>query len=221
MSVFLGILVSIVLWLLAITGGLIVLLLVVPFEIGGKGWLNGLAGGGEAGFVWGFGFLSMRVASEGDVELRIVGLRVYSTTVAELRERQESPEKAEKKAAKKAKKAARRDAKKQRKGGFRLSHVRPLLGVVVRVLKSVRLRGWIAGMVGTGDPAETAAVAALLEQLNGQGGEFELMISPNWVDEVLDVQGDVRLGFWLPRMAQVAILILLDRESRTVLRSIA
>ncbi len=218
MSAILGILMSIVLWLLAIVAGLLLLLFVVPFTLGARGWVSGLSAAGDAAFRWGFGFLTLRISSEQGIEVRLFGLRVYRTTVAAMAGKEKDKEKDKEKESEK-KRPKEKGGKKPGKG-FRLTYVRRLVSMVVRVLKSVRLKGWVAGVIGIGDPAETAAVAAVLDQLNGRRGGFTMEVTPDWLDERVDLQGDVRLCFWLPRTALVCIWILLDRENRRVLRSI-
>jgi hypothetical protein len=225
----LGIILSIFLWLLAIVAGLLLVLFVVPFSAGLRGWVNGLSGEGQLEVRWGFGFLSVQAALPGGFALRLLGLPIVRRTFAQMAPKPKSEEerareaqkKADKKAVQKVQKKGKKKARKQAGKGFKLAYARPLLALAVRVLKSVRLRGWVAGMVGVGDPAETAAIAALLNQLNRADGRFTMDVTPDWIDEMLDIQGDVRLCFWLPRTVFVVMLIIVDRKARRLLRAMA
>jgi hypothetical protein len=216
MVTFLGLLLSIVLWLLGIILALVLILLLVPIEVYAAGWVSGLSAAGEASVRWGFGFISGRVSTAGGLELRFIGLRIYRATWTELLARTRTKSDSRKQKQKKEKKPTGK--KKHSLSNFSVRRMRKLLEIALRVLHSIRLRGWIAGTIGLDDPSDTAFVAQALSRVNGHRGEFTIEIVPSWTDEVLDIQGEVRVGFWLIRTLLVCIWILLDRDAREALR---
>ena len=100
-----------------------------------------------------------------------------------------------------------------------LRHRRTLLRAAMRLLGSFRFDGWIRGSFGTGDPAETATAWALLQVVDGRIPHLHLDVTPRYVDEGWDLEGDVRFGVWPIRTAVAALGLLLRRDVRRAMKT--
>ena len=151
-------------------------LLVVPFRARALASVHGASPRGELRIDWGWGFLGFEVA-RGGAALRLLGLKVWS-----FGPRTPGEPKAEEKKERGGAIAALR-------AGFR--HRRPLFAIASRLALSLHLRLVVRGVVGAGDPADTALLFAALRALEELPG-VELDLRPEWLDEELEV--DVRGG---------------------------
>ena len=68
---------TILLWLLAIVGGFLLLLVMVPVHIRATGSISGWSVDGRAEGRWGWGFVAVRAARGQGVGLYLLGLRLY------------------------------------------------------------------------------------------------------------------------------------------------
>jgi len=196
----------IILWILAGLLGLVLVLLLVPLGAFARGSAQDLDLAGVFRLSWGFGMIQLRGGGGEALHLRVVGLRVKD--LAGGGKDKEADEPAE--------------AKKKRSGpGMRwfLRHRRTLLRVAMRLLGSFRFDGWIRGSFGTGDPAETATAWALLQVVDGRIPHLHLDVTPRYVDEGWDLEGDVRFGVWPIRTAIAALVLLLRRDVRRAMKT--
>jgi len=217
-----GVLLTILAWLLGILAGLVMMLLLVPIRVYGAGWVSGLSADGECSLGWGWGFISVSADARGAV-LRVAWLPIYRPSWQQImarskltpEQRAKKEEKKRRKEEKKALKARKKEPKKRRPFSLRGGLV--ILRFVRRLAGTIRVRGWLAGVVGLDDPADTAALLGAISPLNHRWQRFSVEITGNWTDEMLDLQGEVRVGLWPIRTALATCVLMLDREVREAL----
>jgi hypothetical protein len=210
-----GFLLSIFLAVIYALLGLLLLVLLLPFRAGAFGSLHDGEPSGVARVDWGFGLLGVELDTGRRVGLRVAWLPVARFTMREKREKPESPpEKA---------KPGKKVKKKQAKAGA-LDRLRAALAeraafrhIAARIVRAVHLRARASGRIGTGDPADAAALFALLQLLRELPG-VELELELDWVEEALDLEVEVGARIWIAELLAVAALLLLERPNRRALR---
>lgn len=199
----------IILWILAGLLGLVLVILLVPFGAVARGSAQDLDLAGLFRVSWGFGMIQVRGGAGEAPHLRIAGIRVMTITGGKKKDRE-------------ADEPARKKKKKKKSGPgvqwFR-SHRHTLWRAAVRLLGSLRLRGRIRGSFGTGDPADTAKAWALLQVVDGRIPHLHLDVTPRYVDEGWDLEGDVRLGVWPIRIVFAALGLFFRREVRHAMKT--
>jgi len=98
-----------------------------------------------------------------------------------------------------------------------LRHRRVLLRAALRLLGPMRPEGRVAGSLGTWDPADTAAVFAVLRMMEGRMDRLHVDLVPRYVDEGWDLEGRLRIRVWPIRTAAAALGLLLRRDMRRAL----
>jgi hypothetical protein len=200
---------TILLWILAIVGIILALVLLVPVHVRAQGQVRGLSASGWARARWGFGFISVRASPESGVALYWLGLRIWRFKMKG--HKKPRPEKKKKKKEEKADKGS----------GWFWRNRRMLFWIAGRMYRTLHLKGRIAGTLGLGDPADTAWLWMFLWQLEGRVPGLELSLQCDWQDEELDLDGDVRAWIWPLQVLVVAAFTFLRRDVRRALRSAA
>ncbi len=198
--------------LLGLTGLLLVVAL-VPFHARASGSLHEATPEGTAQLEWGWGLFALGVSSERGLALRVLGFRVLRLRRRRVRGARGG-----------RREERRRERKRRRPAGPRrswpaLRQARALLLMAAHVARTLRLRLRVQGIVGTGDPADTALLAGLVPLLEGVPG-VDLELGWEWLDEELelDAQGSARI--WLAHLLCVVAALLLARENRAALRAV-
>lgn len=204
---------SIVLALLAALLGLVSLVVLLPFRARATGSVHDGTPAGEARVDWALGLLSL------DVEGRRAALRVAAIPVAHFalrteREREENG---------RTRGRPRAGGRVERKVGAP-ARLRAVLGerealrsIGARVARALHLRVRARGRIGTGDPADGAALYALAAALGAVPG-VELALGVDWVDEALELDLEVAARIWIAELLVVGAAILLARRNRRALR---
>ncbi|MCA9562143.1 MAG: hypothetical protein KC561_01580 [Myxococcales bacterium] len=213
---------AVILWAVAVLCALLLVVVLVPISAEVRGEIEGLSANGDARVMWGAGLVSVRVARGEGGQLRLLGLPVFRFRMEKKPVSKETlalkKDRAKRRAAQKAEKREKAIAKGKPPRGFRwaLRNWR----LFRRLLATLRLRGHLVGLIGTGDPADTALVVfRVFAPLNRRGRRFDIDVQPDYVDEVVELEGAVQLRFW--PMAAVGVLLstLINTESRRALLS--
>jgi len=194
---------TILLWILAVIGVILAVVLLAPVHIRAAGRLRGISASGWMRARWAFGFIGVKADPQTGVALYWLGLRIWR-----FKFKGHKKPRSEKK------------AKKEEKGfGWFWRNRRMLFWMAGRMYRILHLKGWIAGSVGLGDPADTAYLWMLLWQLDGRAPGLELLVQCDWQDEELDLDGDIRAWIWPVQALWVAAFTFLRRDVRRALRS--
>ena len=197
-------------WLLATVGILLFVLLLIPVSAAAEGWIAGTHASGEVEFSWAWGLVGGWASPAEGVWLKIFGFRVYRV--------KPDKEKSDKKKRDKKKKGKKK--RRKRKEKMTLAQGKKLMGLGVRLLKTLWFQGRIGGVVGMDEPAATAMLTESLGILDRWFPLFAIQVSPDWVDEVLELDGEVRFTIWPAYTVSVALAMLLRKETRVLLRSL-
>lgn len=219
-----SVLLSILLWILAVLGGLLLALLLLPFGLRAAGSVHQGRADGRFAAGWAWGLISLRLARDG-LTLRLLGLRIHRLQLGggqRGRARQdEQKQKAEKDKQEKKEKKDKQDAGEQ--GGARglLRHRRTLLRMIGRLIRALHVRGRLRGTVGLDDPADTAYVALLLALLAGRTRGLALEVDCDYTDEQIELDGWIGMRIWIIELGLVALGLLLRKRNRRALRAMA
>lgn len=201
-----SLLLTILLWILAIVGIILALVLLVPVHVRAQGQVKGLSAFGWARVRWGFGFISIKANPQTGVALYWLGLRVWRFKMKGHKD--PKPEK--------------KEEKKPEKGfGWFWRNRRMHSWMAGRMYRTLHLKGKISGTVGLGDPADMAWLWMFLWQLEGRVPGLNLLVECNWQDEELDLNGDIRAWVWPLQVLLVAAFTFLRRDVRRARRSAA
>ncbi len=206
---------GVVLAILSAVLGLVLLVVLLPFRARALGSMHDGAPAGEARVDWGLGLLSVNVDARRRVALRVVEIPVARfdlDTTGKHRKRDPL-------------RCRPREAKRERKKAGTLARLRAVLaegeafrGVAARLARALHLRVRASGRVGTGDPADTATLGALMPALGTLPG-VELALGLDWVEEALELDLELAARVWIAELLVVAALLLLARRHRRALRA--
>lgn len=197
-----SLLLSIVLWLLAVVLGVMLLVLLIPIHLQAVGAVDEDRLEGRALARWGWWLLTLRADPAVGIDARLCGLRVWR-----YHRRSEEP--------KKKKKVKERTGWWQRKeAGARAWRNRDGLSrVASTALRAMPLSGTVHATIGLSDPADTGALFGLLDQLAQWSEAIELDLEPNWIDETLELDGAIGVRLW-PVQVLLALVWLLIRDGQ-------
>ncbi len=208
MGVLLAILLAVVYALLALA----LLVVLLPVRLRAAGAVHDGEPSGAAGVDWGFGLLGFELDSGRRVEVRVAWLPVARFSMG----RKGKPER-------RPKAAKPEEGKKKAKAGA-LERLRAALAeraafrrMAARLVRAIHLRLRGSGRVGTGDPADAAALFALLQLLRESPG-VELELELDWVEEALELEVEAGARVWIAELLAVAVLLLTERSNRRALR---
>lgn len=205
---------TILAWTGIVLGALVGLVLFVPLSARARGRLSGLWGTGHVLVSWGWFVLVLRMAPGEGVRIRFFGIPVWRHKGHSRDEAEEGQDEASEDGKAKAKK---------RKQGPSAGHLwrnrRVLWWALLRLVRTLHLRGRLAGQVGLDDPADTAMVDLALGQLRERVRAVDWRVACDYADEVLEIQGEVRMWVWPIQVACVALATWLRRDVRRALRA--
>lgn len=225
-----AILLSILAWLGAVLGAILLALLALPFHVRARGELSEERMAARLDGSWGWGLLGLRWRpGRSDPRLYLLGLRIYRIDVEQLRRdedrrrarREKKERRRQDRRASKHKKRARRARDRARGRGQRglrwfVSHRRTIYDVIARLLRTLRFRLHLRGTLGLDDPADTAQLFAVLQLMSRL--PVELDIQANYLEEQIDLEGDSSARVWLGLVLLVALSLLLRRDVWRLLR---
>jgi hypothetical protein len=196
----------VLLWTLAAVLAVLLVLLIVPIHVRAEGGIHGMSLSGKAAIRWGWGLVSVRMAPGSGFTLHVLGIRIWTFTGSD----EPEPEKPEE------------PKKKGRKGpGLRwfLEYRRHAWKLLKRLLDTLRLRLRVTGELGLGDPADTALLAALLGELERSQELVELEVQPDWLDETIELDGDLGARIWPIHIGLILLGALLRKDTRRMMRA--
>ena len=231
----LGTLLLWLLWILLALLAVILLVLLFPVDARASGAVWDGEPEGAARVRWAWGLLSVRAAFGRGASLHLCGLRVAGLGGGPTKKEkaaaahEDGPDDAddadeEKAAKKKAKRQARKE-KATKRGGQRLLAAllqsrSTLVRVARRFLRALHLRGGVEGTVGLGDPAQTAKLQTVVENLLGGRRAFALGIAYDYLDARCDLRGGASAKVWVPQLVAIAVGSLLRRDVRQLIRAL-
>lgn len=217
----------ILLWILVGIGSLVLLVVLLPFRGKAEGGLTeGRVYGGLSGD-WAWGFLSFRYEAGQPAKLYLAGLRVARFKLERRRGSAEEEEKKERKKREKAreKKEKKRERRQQaalrgEKAGLARRDIPVLVRMARRMVHPLAIAGRVEGTLGTDDPGDTALIGEALRQIDRVSSRLAVDVQPSYVEEVVELEGEVRLRVWIAQFLVVTLGLLLSRENRRVLRAL-
>jgi hypothetical protein len=186
----------------------ILVLLVVPWRIrlnGRADHQNGLSY--TASLDWALGGVRIAKADDQPWALYILGLPVARFY--------EFPKPKKKKKKKKEKKSSPLAFA----GIIRRDH-QTMVGILGRMAKAAFLRGYLQGRIGISDPADIAQVALLCRLARLRSRRFNLTIDYVYDEEVAEINTNVGATLIIGYLLLSAGMLLLDSQTRMVLRSL-
>jgi hypothetical protein len=215
----------VILWVLAALFGLLMLVVVVPIHLRGRGSVKGLAADGAVEVRWGWGFFKVTASRRALGEVRLLGLPIWRYRAKSAAEKQREKEK--KKAKKRNKKhqtKEKKPKKEQTSGSLKALGAwlnrKALLELLRRVLVTLRVRLAIEGRLGLGDPADTALAVTAIRQLDARIKYVCLQVAPEYEQDVLDLRAAFFGRFWLLHIAVVFVVALFNRDIRRALMAL-
>lgn len=86
-----------------------------------------------------------------------------------------------------------------------------------RFVRVVRYHCTIRGTIGLDDPADTAMFFEAIRWLRLFFPRLDFALARDYMDETLELDAEVRLQVWPPRLALVGLGVLMTRETRQAL----
>jgi hypothetical protein len=191
-------------WTLAVAAALVAVVVAAPLSAGAAGHADRDGVAGRFALRWAGGLLGFEGASGDGLRARVLGVSFRVGAPDRARE----PE-------------AGKPRPLRRRGGSwtDADRFKALLRLARRVLRAVRVRARVAGVVGLADPADIAMLFLGLSALDGAVPGLDLDLRPDWVDEALDVDGSGRVTVWPPAVLWAAAAWwVTDRDGRLALR---
>ncbi len=195
-------------WVVAVLGGLVLALVLLPIHLRVGGVVAEDELGGRASVRWGFRLLELRADTTTGVDARLLGIRLwrYRPGKGGGAEEDEEPK-------------APRKAGRGR-GAWR--HWRGWLRLLGAVKRAIPVRGWVDGTLGFSDPADTGALFAVLDPLMGWSETVEIDLWPSWVDPALELEGELTVSLWPARVLGALLwVVLFDGDVRRGVWSMA
>ena len=97
---------------------------------------------------------------------------------------------------------------------------RTMIGVLDRIAGAAFLRGHLLGRIGLPDPADTAQLALLCRWMELSSKHFNLKLDWVYDQEIVQIQADLSATVIIGYLLLTAGLLLLDRQTRMMLRSL-
>jgi hypothetical protein len=201
--------VSVLLALLLAVAGVLAALLLLPFDVRAAGAIHDGEVDGQLRARWAFGLVSIRLGRGG---LRVGVLGLGWRPAARTRAPREPSERAEDREERPDRRVLGRLRAALRERG-------PLLGIARRLLAALHPRLRLAGRIGAGDPADTAALSAALSALARAPG-VSVEVEPDWLDDVLELEARGTARVWPIEVLVTVAGILLEQGHRAALRSV-
>lgn len=170
----------------------------------------------KARAAWGFGLLAVHAGIDGLV-LRAIGVPVWR-----FRFGAERAERAERKRQKKERakpKKPKREPEGKRGLAWFLSRRHLIVTLVGRYLRTLHVRGEVAGVVGMANPDDTARLFQVLATMDAVLPEGVIAVEVDWVEEVVQLRARVGGWIWPPQIIVITAWLLLDRATWRALRA--
>ncbi|MCB9785711.1 MAG: hypothetical protein H6744_03345 [Deltaproteobacteria bacterium] len=187
--------------------GVLLAVLLVPFDLRAESAIDAAGVTGRADARWAGGLAHFVVASGEGVSLRLMGVAVPLPARSERRADHETGRD----------QAGRRGERAPRGPGWAWRNRQELGRMFGRLWRTLGLRGGVEGLVGLGDPADTALLHGVLSALAPRGATFVVAVEPAWLDEALQLRGWARARLWPAHVLVVSLGFLLRAEDRRVL----
>lgn len=205
--------------LAALLAALLALLLLVPFYARARGSIHGGSAEGAVEAAWGPGLVALRLSSGDGLRVRLLGIPLPRLRLGQERSRSRRQRRERKAARRKERPGEKQQEWRQPRAGALLRHRAAFLRMALELARPLRLRLRIAGTVGTGDPADVALLAALARAAGELPG-VALDVTWDWVDEVVELDGELSARIWIIHLLGAAAALWLRRENRAALRAV-
>ena len=189
-------------WIGIVLLAVVAVVLLMPWQYGAHGEIDGTRVDGDVRVRWALGLLSFRIARGSGAGLYMLGVRVVRIPLGK-----------DDKGKKKAKKKTRGDRKSGRGLGWSFGARR----VLTRLFRTLHLRGHLEGRFGTGDPADTALCYGVVNAVGSGLPGVTIDVWADYLDEVVELRGSLRGWFWPAQALAVFLAILVRRDTRRAL----
>jgi hypothetical protein len=196
-------------WIAIVISLVLLALLLLPIRI----LLSGLADdqkglGYQLVIDWAFGIFTIQAVNGKPISLFFLGLRMWPFL-----SRAGKKEKVKKKA-KKKKYSARALF------GWTTNNLQRINVILKRFACAIFLKGYLIGRIGLPDPADTANIALLCKLIKIPTERFKLAIACVYDDEILNIKASVQATLIISYLGLAAVELILERETRIMLRSL-
>jgi hypothetical protein len=199
---------AILAWIAVALGALLLLLLVMPVQARAEGRLRDVEADGRLKVRWGFGFLTLAAEPGRSPEIRLLGLRV--SRLRPSRPRKAEPETPEPRKPERPAPSVRAFWR----------HRRTLWHAGRRLLRTAHLRGRVEGAVGLAEPEGTAVLHGALATARATFGQPEIDVECDWVEDLIDLRGELRSLVVPAEVLGVGMALLLRRDVRKAIRDL-
>lgn len=169
----------------------------------------------KARVAWGFGVVALHAGNDGGV-LRLLGVPVWRFDGERAKRREERRDKKRKKPNKRAKPGERAEA---RGLAWWLSRRHLLVTIIGRYLRALHVRGEVEGVVGLANPDDTARLYQVLAAIDVVLPEGVLAVEVDWVEEVVQLRGQVGGWIWPLQVVAITAWLFLDRATWRALKA--
>ena len=204
-----AVILTILTWIALIIGGLALVLLIAPVRIDIDGAIDDSEGlGYELAFDWALGLLSVKKSAGNPWRLSAAGIRVMRFPAIKWKKKQK-----EKKRGKKKKPAGRL-------ANLARNHFQAATRILDVMARAAFLRGRLVGRIGLPDPADTVKIDLLSRMLSLQSRRLDLSLTCEYVEQIIRIDASVRATLVLGYLGLAAGLLMLERQTRMMLRSL-
>ena len=191
-------------WIAAIVGGLILVLLLVPIRMRIGGQMDARQGFGYTlNLDWALGLAGVDKEAGRPWQLHILGLSVLRFS-----------------GSKKEKKTREKKKRPWSRAGALKNHLPTVAGIFDRMAGAVFLKGHLAGRIGLSDPADTANFGLFCRMMDLSSRRFRLALDCEYDEEIIYVEAALQATLIFGYLGLVAGMLLLRRQTRMMLRSL-
>jgi len=198
-------LISILTWIFIFFGILLLMLLILPFRISLIGQAddkNGLSL--EMKMDYAFGLIQVIAHNKESADIFILGCRIRRFSIETLK----------------------KESKRKGLSGLALfretrGHFQQIVVILKRFVSALFLRGHIEGWIGLSDPADTARIDYLCRIMRISKDRFTFIINCTYDHEVMKINTRVRATVIIGYLGLVALGLILEKETRTLIRGLA
>jgi hypothetical protein len=202
--------VTLLTWISMVIGSLLLLLLMLPFRISLHGQADDRKGlSYEIALDWAFGVIAFIVVHGQPARLFFFGFKIWSFSI----------EWGKKEKAKK--KSERKRFSAQTLFQWTKEHFQQIAMILKRFARAVFLKGYIEGWIGLPDPADTARIDLLCQQLRISKDRFKLAVYCVYDREIIKINAKVQATLIMGYLGLVAIGLLLEKKTRVMIRGLA
>ena len=181
----------------------------LPFRIHAAGTAHDRKGFGyELAIDWAFGLFSIMAADGKPMGLYFAGLRVWRFSLGSEK-----------------KKGAEKEPKEKKRSplailGWIKKHFQQIQSILRRFVRASLLKGYLIGQIGLADPADTAQLSVLCNLLKIRKDRFNLAIICVYDREIVNIKAKLQATLVIGYLVLVAIGLLLEKETRVMLRTL-